>query len=100
VGQGLLAGESAAGGGSACAADAPGAIDARALFARVLRENSNLEQDWLWLSTMVSGETELRHCLERALYINPHSVEARRELARLSRRQQAPPPARWPRRRR
>ena len=83
---------------SACATDASGAIDARALFARALSENSNLEQDWLWLSTMVAGEEELRYCLERALYINPHSEEARQELARLARRHPHPAVAPRPRR--
>ena len=92
-------GERADGGASACTVAVPGMMDAHALFARALRENSNQEQDWLWLSTMVTGEGELRYCLERALYINPHSEEARRELARLARHPLAPPPARWARRR-
>jgi hypothetical protein len=84
--QGLLAGERVDGLASAFATAAPGALDARALFARALSENSNLEQDWLWLSTIVASEGELRYCLEQALYINPHSEEARQELVRLARR--------------
>jgi hypothetical protein len=96
--QGLLAGERVDGLASACAADAPGALDAHALFARALSENSNLEQDWLWLSTIVASEGELRYCLERALYINPRSQEARRELARLARRHPNPTVAPRPRR--
>ncbi len=67
-------------------------------FARALQEDSNLEQDWLWFSTQVADEAELRYCLARALYIDAHSAEARRELDRLARRRLAAPPARWPRR--
>lgn len=85
---------------SACTLAGLGAIGAHALFARALRENSNLEQDWLWLSTMVDGEGELCYCLERALYVNQHSAAARRELTRLARHRPALPRARWPRRRR
>jgi hypothetical protein len=92
-------GESVGDAANALAFAGPRAIDARALFARAVREHSNLEQDWLWLSTIVTGEGELRYCLERALYINPDSAEARQELARLARRQQTPPITRWHRRR-
>lgn len=86
AGQPALRGERADGVAGACALDRAAETDAGALFARCLREQSNLEQDWLWLSTMVTGEAELHYCLERALYINPRSEEARRELARLARR--------------
>ena len=75
-----------------CVPAAPPPAVAGTTFAQALREDSNLEQDWLWFSTQVTEEKELRYCLERALYINPHSVEARRELARLARHQPAPPP--------
>ena len=57
------------------------------LFAQGVREDSNLELDWLWLFTRVASISERRYCLERALAINPHSEMARAELAKL-------PPAR------
>ena len=52
-----------------------------ALFATAVRDNSNLEMDWLWLATQVTHAAERRYCLERALYINPHSDAARQGLA-------------------
>jgi len=53
------------------------------LFAQGVRENSNLEMDWLWLYTQVISPAERRYCLERALAINPHSEIGREELAKL-----------------
>lgn len=64
------------------------------LLAQALRENWNHEQDWLWLSTMVTDEGARRYCLERALYINPQSEEAGEELARLARRDNGRRPSR------
>jgi hypothetical protein len=98
VGDAPWSGECANAAASAHGLAAPKALDAHTLFARAVREHSNLEQDWLWLSTMVANEGELRYCLERALYINPDSAEARQELARLARRRPATPPTRWSRR--
>jgi hypothetical protein len=57
------------------------------LFAEGIRENSNLELDWLWLYAQVTSPAERRYCLERVLAINPHSEIGRDELAKL-------PPAR------
>jgi hypothetical protein len=55
------------------------------LFAQAVRDNSNLELDWLWLATQVTRDAERRYCLERALVINPHSAAAREALATLPR---------------
>lgn len=54
------------------------------LFAQALREDSNLEMDWLWFATQVTCERDRHYCLKRALAINPHSELARRALAKLS----------------
>ncbi len=56
---------------------------AEQLFVEALRDDSNLEADWLWLATKVVREHERRYCLKRALLINPNSEIARRELAKL-----------------
>src|SRR5690349_24711080 len=56
---------------------------ASALFAQAVRDNSNLELDWLWLATQATLAAEQRYCYERALYINPASVPARRALKQL-----------------
>lgn len=53
------------------------------LFIQGLREDSNLEMDWLWLATRVTSAGERRYCLQRALAINPESRLARRGLAQL-----------------
>jgi hypothetical protein len=53
------------------------------LLAQALREDSNLESDWLWLAATLEAPAEQRRALERALAINPNSEPARRMLARL-----------------
>jgi hypothetical protein len=55
------------------------------LFAQALRDDSNLEMDWLWLFSQVSSVTEQRYCLDQALAINPYSEMARSERAKLPR---------------
>ncbi len=55
------------------------------LFQQALRENSNIELDWLWLATRVAREGERRYCLEQALRINPCSVLAQKWLRQLTR---------------
>ena len=55
------------------------------LFLQGLRENSNLEMDWLWLATRVSSDGQRRYCLRRALTINPESRLAKRWLSCLQR---------------
>jgi hypothetical protein len=56
------------------------------LFAQALREGSNLEMDWLWLTTKVQMDGQRAYCLARALRINPRSALARHGLAKLRRR--------------
>ena len=53
------------------------------LFVQAIREDSNLEMDWLWLFSQVSSTSERRYCLDRALAINPDSEMARAEYTRL-----------------
>ena len=48
-----------------------------------LREDSNLEMDWLWLASRVSDDGQRRYCFRRALAINPESQLAQRGLAQL-----------------
>ena len=52
----------------------------------MLREDSNLEMDWLWLATKVSADGQRAYCLHRALLINPQSHLAQRGLAKLRHR--------------
>ena len=56
------------------------------LFAQALREDSNLEMDWLWLATKVQTESQRAYCLRRALRINPRSALAQGGFALLRRR--------------
>ena len=53
------------------------------LFLQGLREDSNLEMDWLWLASRVSEDGQRRYCFRRALAINPESHLAQRGLAQL-----------------
>jgi hypothetical protein len=56
------------------------------LFLEMLREDSNLEMDWLWLATQVTSNGQRAYCLRRALLINPDSRLAQRGLAKLRHR--------------
>src|SRR3954469_22707999 len=53
------------------------------LFIQALHDNSNLELDWLWYATNMTGDVERRYCLNRALAINPQSSLPRSALAKL-----------------
>jgi hypothetical protein len=66
------------------------ALAADDLFLQAVREDSNLEMDWLWLATRVSSPAQRRYALRRALRINPHSALARRGLAQLRHRPSQP----------
>jgi hypothetical protein len=55
------------------------------LFAQALRDDSNLEMDWLWLATRVRTDGQRSYCLRRALRINPRSTLAMTGIARLRR---------------
>ena len=54
------------------------------LFQHALREDSNLETDWLWLAQQDLGVQERLYSVRRALYINPHSNVAQGALAQLT----------------
>ena len=88
-GHGLSRGLSALGTQRAGVMPARAAAGARAalrpsdLFVQALRDDSNLEMDWLWLYTQVSSTAERRYCLDRALAINPDSEMARAEYPKL-----------------
>jgi hypothetical protein len=56
------------------------------LFLDMLREDSNLEMDWLWLATQLAPSGQRAYCLRRALRINPQSRLAQRGLAQLRHR--------------
>jgi len=56
------------------------------LFAQALRDDSNLELDWLWLATKVRTDGQRSYCLRRALRINSRSGLAVRGIAQLRRR--------------
>lgn len=51
-----------------------------ALLAQALAEDSHLELDWLWYASQLEDTREHQYCVRRALFINPRSELARREL--------------------
>jgi hypothetical protein len=63
--------------------DAVAHARAAQLFAQALHEASNMELDWLWYAANMTSNAQRRHCLQRALAINPGSQMARRALAKL-----------------
>jgi hypothetical protein len=58
-------------------------FDVSALFMEAIREDSNLEMDWLWLARQVKSRNEREFALRRALHINPRSEAAQRALRNL-----------------
>ena len=69
---------------SVAQADAVAAQRAAQLFAQALREDSNLELDWLWYAANMTSSAHQRYCLRRALEINPNSEMAQHALAKLA----------------
>jgi hypothetical protein len=51
-----------------------------AVLAEMIRDGSNYEHEWLWAAQRVDDLQEKQYCLQRALYINPQSIDARRQL--------------------
>ena len=49
-------------------------------LARVLRENPNHEQAWLWLGQIITDPQRKRQCFQQVLRINPANQTAQREL--------------------
>ena len=41
----------------------PQAVETDDLFLEMLREDSNLETDWLWLATQVTSDGQRAYCL-------------------------------------
>ncbi|MEW5867981.1 MAG: M14 family zinc carboxypeptidase [Chloroflexota bacterium] len=54
------------------------------LLARLLRQEPDNAQAWLWMAACVSGRARKRRCLKQALAIQPDHPQARRALQRLS----------------
>jgi hypothetical protein len=52
------------------------------LLVDVVNMNPNNETAWLWLSSVVPQEKRI-FCLEKALSINPHNIQARKQLEKL-----------------
>lgn len=59
-------------------------------FIEALREDSNIEMDWIWVATRITSTLQRRYALERALQINPRSGAAKRGLKQLRRHPSQP----------
>lgn len=56
---------------------------ARQLLRELIREDSNFEDAWLWMSVAVDTMDQATVCLENALRINPKNGRAAEALLRL-----------------
>ncbi|MCE1254936.1 MAG: hypothetical protein LWX83_15485, partial [Anaerolineae bacterium] len=54
---------------------------ARDLFTRLIKQNPNKAEYWVWLSSLVPTAKEKTYCLQEALRIDPKSYITRRGLA-------------------
>jgi pimeloyl-ACP methyl ester carboxylesterase len=57
--------------------------EARAILARVIKQNPQVEQAWYLLSFTIEDREKQRYALEKALHINPGYNKARTRLAKL-----------------
>jgi hypothetical protein len=66
---------------------------ARQLFSQAIRQNSDNEQVWLWLSGAVETTSDKLMCLNKVLAINPANEAAQRGIAALQKSSATPTPA-------
>lgn len=59
-------------------------------LAQCLRDDSNLEMEWLWAAGQVTDVQEQVYCLRRVLYINPENIKAYRQFEALTRSTKKP----------
>jgi len=57
---------------------------ARDLLARVIEQDEDNEQAWLWLSSVVESLDDRRLCLEQVMAINPGNVHAQAGLRQMA----------------
>jgi hypothetical protein len=57
--------------------------EAQQLLAKLLSDEPNNDQAWLWMSAVAPAEKR-RYCIEKALSINPNNLQARQALNRLT----------------
>ncbi len=56
---------------------------AKDLLTRLLKQNQQNPQYWLWMSAVVRSNKERRYCLNQVLQFDPQNVDARRGLTLL-----------------
>ncbi|MBN1582238.1 MAG: hypothetical protein JXA89_16150 [Anaerolineae bacterium] len=66
--------------------------EARKILDRILQDNPDHEQAWLWMSAVVETKQERVRCLEQVLAINPNNATARKGLVDLGGNTGAPTP--------
>jgi hypothetical protein len=66
---------------------------ARQLFSQAIRQNSDNEQAWLWLSGAVETTSDKLMCLNKVLTINPANEAAQLGMATLQKSSVTPTPA-------
>lgn len=57
--------------------------DARLLLHDLIREDSDFEEAWLWMSVAVDSLDQASVCLDNVLRINPNNLEAAGALFRI-----------------
>ncbi len=56
---------------------------ARDLFTRLIKQDANQPEVWLWMSAVVETSRERAYCLKEVLRLDPHNQAARRGLVLL-----------------
>jgi hypothetical protein len=57
--------------------------EARSLLRELIREDSNFEEAWLWMSVAVDSLDQSSVCLDNVLRVNPRNIWAAGALYRL-----------------
>lgn len=66
---------------------------AASLFAQVVKINPSSEQGWFYLGMCCSAADQREYCFRRVLALNPNNLDAKKQLASLSKPAPPQPPA-------
>ena len=66
---------------------------AASIFAKLVQEYPKSEQGWYWLGMSVSTFEQKNYCFKRVLDINPYNIDAKKQLALLTKETPDSPPS-------
>lgn len=68
---------------------------ASSLFAQLVKQYPESEGGWYMLGMTIASNEQKEFCFRRVLSLNPNNLDAKKQLALLSKPEPAPPPPAW-----